>query len=130
MATKERHRIAFIVGNTVTGSCDRTADRQMLCDTGAGVEAVPNTYFITSGTLSSSGINMAYWSKEKWQGILSRTVRMLALGPFGSHFFSASATVGGKWHLIVVFIAKNDARDTLLQRPLSGERKQDSPTGA
>ncbi|KAJ1368226.1 hypothetical protein KIN20_029309 [Parelaphostrongylus tenuis] len=48
-----------------------------------------------SGSLSTTNIIMASWSRAMWQSVVNRAIRMLALGPFGSHFFSAVATVGG-----------------------------------
>ncbi|KAJ1360319.1 hypothetical protein KIN20_019254 [Parelaphostrongylus tenuis] len=35
---------------------------------------------------------MANWSRTMWQSVVNRAIRMLALGPFRSNFFSASAT--------------------------------------
>ncbi|KAJ1351407.1 hypothetical protein KIN20_007403 [Parelaphostrongylus tenuis] len=42
-----------------------------------------------------TNVVMANWSTAMLKNILNRALRMLALGPFGSHFFSASATVRG-----------------------------------
>ncbi|KAJ1365827.1 hypothetical protein KIN20_026267 [Parelaphostrongylus tenuis] len=36
---------------------------------------------------------MASWSKAMGQSIMNRAIRMLALGPFESHFFAAFGTV-------------------------------------
>ncbi|KAJ1369118.1 hypothetical protein KIN20_030515 [Parelaphostrongylus tenuis] len=47
------------------------------------------------GTLSTTNIIMANWSRTMWQNVVDSAVRMLASGPFGSHFFSARAIVGG-----------------------------------
>ncbi|KAJ1364868.1 hypothetical protein KIN20_025056 [Parelaphostrongylus tenuis] len=33
--------------------------------------------------------------RTMWQSVLNRAIRMLASGPFGSHFLSATATVDG-----------------------------------
>ncbi|KAJ1345508.1 hypothetical protein KIN20_000059 [Parelaphostrongylus tenuis] len=73
----------IIVGNTVTGICNVANNDAQECtatDTQKMVEvtAIPAAHLTISGTLS-----------------LDRAVRMLASGPFGSHFFSARATVGG-----------------------------------
>ncbi|KAJ1368606.1 hypothetical protein KIN20_029775 [Parelaphostrongylus tenuis] len=46
-------------------------------------------------SLYSTNIIMANWSKGMWQSVVNRAVRMLASGPFGSHFFSRRATVSG-----------------------------------
>ncbi|KAJ1358846.1 hypothetical protein KIN20_017384 [Parelaphostrongylus tenuis] len=57
------------------------------------VTSVPRDHLTISGTLSTTNIIMANWSKAMWQSVVNRAIRMLALGPFGSHFFSAFATV-------------------------------------
>ncbi|KAJ1364869.1 hypothetical protein KIN20_025057 [Parelaphostrongylus tenuis] len=62
--------VAMMIGNTVTGIC---------------TVALPTT----------TNINIANWSRAMWKSVLNRAVRMLAAGPFGSHFFSASASVDG-----------------------------------
>ncbi|KAJ1369120.1 hypothetical protein KIN20_030517 [Parelaphostrongylus tenuis] len=41
----------------------------------------------------TTNIIMANWSKAMWQSVVNRAIRMLAWGPYGSHFFSAFATV-------------------------------------
>ncbi|KAJ1357665.1 hypothetical protein KIN20_015851 [Parelaphostrongylus tenuis] len=38
---------------------------------------------------------MANWPKAMWESVVNRAVRMLALGPLESQFFSAHGTVGG-----------------------------------
>ncbi|KAJ1369240.1 hypothetical protein KIN20_030653 [Parelaphostrongylus tenuis] len=50
---------------------------------------------IIVGGNTITNIIMASWSKRMWQSALNRVIRILASGPLGSHFFSASATVGG-----------------------------------
>ncbi|KAJ1362241.1 hypothetical protein KIN20_021739 [Parelaphostrongylus tenuis] len=42
---------------------------------------------------TTTNVIMANWSKEMWQGVLNRAVRMLAAGPFALHFSSASGTI-------------------------------------
>ncbi|KAJ1372996.1 hypothetical protein KIN20_035314 [Parelaphostrongylus tenuis] len=42
---------------------------------------------------TTTNIIMANWSNAMWQSVVNRAIRMLAWGPFGSHFFSAFATV-------------------------------------
>ncbi|KAJ1368301.1 hypothetical protein KIN20_029406 [Parelaphostrongylus tenuis] len=44
---------------------------------------------------TTSNVIMANWSRMMWQDVVNRAVRMLALGPLGSHFISASGTVTG-----------------------------------
>ncbi|KAJ1367797.1 hypothetical protein KIN20_028790 [Parelaphostrongylus tenuis] len=43
----------------------------------------------------TKNIIMANWSRRMWQSVVDRAVRMLASGPFKSHFLSARPTVGG-----------------------------------
>ncbi|KAJ1359180.1 hypothetical protein KIN20_017857 [Parelaphostrongylus tenuis] len=81
------------IGNTVTGIC--TLKRGAMCMTGMNLESVPNAYLSISGTLSNTNTIMANWSRSMWQNVLNRALRILAAGPLGSHFFSASATFDG-----------------------------------
>ncbi|KAJ1369116.1 hypothetical protein KIN20_030513 [Parelaphostrongylus tenuis] len=86
----------IIVGNTVTGVCattmngDRPCDRDMVT-----ITPVSANHMTISGTLSTTNIIMANWNRIMWQSVVNRAVRMLTSGPLGSHFFSASAIVGG-----------------------------------
>ncbi|KAJ1359973.1 hypothetical protein KIN20_018809 [Parelaphostrongylus tenuis] len=59
------------------------------------VTLVPANLTSISGTLTTRNIIMANWQKAMWQNILNRALRMLASGPFRSHFFSAFATING-----------------------------------
>ncbi|KAJ1368602.1 hypothetical protein KIN20_029768 [Parelaphostrongylus tenuis] len=67
-----------------------------MCELGKdmNIGAIDAKYLSISGSLTTTNIIMANWSKEMWQRILNRGVRMLASGPFASHYFSAFATVG------------------------------------
>ncbi|KAJ1369219.1 hypothetical protein KIN20_030629 [Parelaphostrongylus tenuis] len=91
----------IIVENTVTGICIVTAAAgSKMCkatDPNEMVEisAINGTHLTIPGTLSTTNIIMADWSRMMWQSVVDRAIRMLALGPLGSHFFSARATVGG-----------------------------------
>ncbi|KAJ1367321.1 hypothetical protein KIN20_028215 [Parelaphostrongylus tenuis] len=86
----------IIVGSTVTGICTGTRNNGMCTAILNMATVTPVTnYTSISGTLMTTNIIMANWSRAMWQSVLSRAIRMLALGPFGSHFFSASPTVGG-----------------------------------
>ncbi|KAJ1356026.1 hypothetical protein KIN20_013639 [Parelaphostrongylus tenuis] len=58
--------------------------------------AVPAAHLTISGSLTTTNVIMANWSKAMWQNVVNRASRPLALVPFGPHFFSALATVGGK----------------------------------
>ncbi|KAJ1372391.1 hypothetical protein KIN20_034537 [Parelaphostrongylus tenuis] len=68
----------IVVGNTMTALCTMTAK---------------DSRKIEENKLTTTNIIMANWSKEMWQRIVNRAVRMLELGPFASHFASAFATV-------------------------------------
>ncbi|KAJ1369576.1 hypothetical protein KIN20_031064 [Parelaphostrongylus tenuis] len=72
-------------------------DVEKKCDTGPTMVALmsPANYTSITGTLSTTNIIMANWSRMMWQNVVNRAVRMLASGPFGTHFFSATGTVGG-----------------------------------
>ncbi|KAJ1374973.1 hypothetical protein KIN20_038191 [Parelaphostrongylus tenuis] len=91
-------KFCIIVDSTVTGICT-TADPQGQATCTATeqgkvtVTSVPSDHLTISGTLSTTNIIMANWSKAIWQSVVNRAIRMLAWGPFGSHFSSASATV-------------------------------------
>ncbi|KAJ1354933.1 hypothetical protein KIN20_012030 [Parelaphostrongylus tenuis] len=74
-------RRCIIVGNILTGICNYVNGANPKCNEG--------------DPTMTTNIVMANWSKSMWQGVVDRAVRMLASGPFASHFFSASATVDG-----------------------------------
>ncbi|KAJ1361504.1 hypothetical protein KIN20_020774 [Parelaphostrongylus tenuis] len=90
----------IIAGNTVTGICTYVmGGNKQMCSNAQGnvmITRVPANITTISGTLMTTNIIMANWPRSMWQSVLDRAVRMLASGPFGSNFFSASATVGGK----------------------------------
>ncbi|KAJ1354489.1 hypothetical protein KIN20_011455 [Parelaphostrongylus tenuis] len=83
-----------IVENTVTGICNVKQDGMDGCSNGNVVEAIPSNHTTISGSLTTTNSIMANWSTTMWQNVVNRAVRMLASGPFGSHFFAATATVG------------------------------------
>ncbi|KAJ1347573.1 hypothetical protein KIN20_002666 [Parelaphostrongylus tenuis] len=84
----------IIVDNTVTGICN-VKMKQRMCTNNNKVEAIPASHTSVSGTLTTTNMIMANWSRSMWQNVLNRAVRMLASGSFGSHLFSATVTVGG-----------------------------------
>ncbi|KAJ1350408.1 hypothetical protein KIN20_006193 [Parelaphostrongylus tenuis] len=91
----------IIAGDTVTGICTivmQNVDKKK-CSTPEAmmvtVTALNGTHLTISGTLSTTNIIMTNWPRAMWQSVVDRAVRMLASGLFGSHFFSARATVGG-----------------------------------
>ncbi|KAJ1358006.1 hypothetical protein KIN20_016306 [Parelaphostrongylus tenuis] len=57
------------------------------------IVTIPPKHSSISGTLTTTNIVMANWSREMWQSVVNKAVRMLASGPFGSHFFSAFANI-------------------------------------
>ncbi|KAJ1350256.1 hypothetical protein KIN20_005998 [Parelaphostrongylus tenuis] len=84
----------IIVGSTVTSLCTED-DGNKMCDVSMGtkIEAIPAKHLSITGIFTTTNIIIANWSKEMWQSVVNRAVRMLASGPFASHFFSAFATV-------------------------------------
>ncbi|KAJ1369478.1 hypothetical protein KIN20_030951 [Parelaphostrongylus tenuis] len=46
-----------------------------------------------SGTLTTYNLIMVSWSREMWQSVVNRVLRMITSGPFGMHFATAVATV-------------------------------------
>ncbi|KAJ1365410.1 hypothetical protein KIN20_025700 [Parelaphostrongylus tenuis] len=94
---KKNETKCIVISNTVTGICTHKMNRNAKCNepNKATITSVPSNYTSFSGTLSTTNIIMSNWSKAMWQSIAHRAIRMLTMGPFGSHFFSASATVGG-----------------------------------
>ncbi|VDM54411.1 unnamed protein product [Angiostrongylus costaricensis] len=83
----------IIVGNTVTALCN--APNGMMCQLANAmmIANIPATHLSISGSLTTTNVIMANWSREMWQGVVNRAVRMLASGPFGTNFASAFATV-------------------------------------
>ncbi|KAJ1356078.1 hypothetical protein KIN20_013708 [Parelaphostrongylus tenuis] len=93
-------RRCIIASNTVTGICnggnvDRECSMPMPLPGGPKMTSVTTNYTSISGVLSTTNFVMANWSRMMWQSVVDRAVRMLASGPFGSNFFSASGTVAG-----------------------------------
>ncbi|KAJ1355165.1 hypothetical protein KIN20_034283 [Parelaphostrongylus tenuis] len=91
----------IIVSNTVTGICTNMAagGQKKTCVLPAAddvpVTSVPEGPLTIRGSLSTTNIILASWSRTMWQSVVNRAVRLLASGPFESHFFSATAAVGG-----------------------------------
>ncbi|KAJ1353874.1 hypothetical protein KIN20_010643 [Parelaphostrongylus tenuis] len=94
----EAHSYCVIVSNTVTGICRQMGARKFInfCTSKAGenVVPVPATYTSILGTLSTTNLIMTNWPDTMWQSVMDRAIRVLASGPFGLHFSSASATIG------------------------------------
>ncbi|KAJ1361331.1 hypothetical protein KIN20_020548 [Parelaphostrongylus tenuis] len=87
----------IVVGNTVTGVCTANMPGgEKECGSNmVQLTAVPATHTSITGTLSTTNIIMANWSRAMWQNVMNRALRMLATGPFRSQFFSASGNVDG-----------------------------------
>ncbi|KAJ1359193.1 hypothetical protein KIN20_017877 [Parelaphostrongylus tenuis] len=88
----------IIASNTVTGVCTALMMGQrkkctMMLD--ATITPISAKHTSISGTFSTTNIIMATWSRMMWQNVVDRALRMLASGPFVSHFIAATATVGG-----------------------------------
>ncbi|KAJ1351919.1 hypothetical protein KIN20_008096 [Parelaphostrongylus tenuis] len=87
-----------IVDNTVTSICTVQGHVNKKCEaTTAEVTVMPisGAPLTISGTLSTTNIIMAKWSNMMWQNVLNRALRMLASGPFASHFSTAFGSIGG-----------------------------------
>ncbi|KAJ1368346.1 hypothetical protein KIN20_029462 [Parelaphostrongylus tenuis] len=98
MAADKISQRCIIAGNTVTGICTYAmGGGAQMCLNAAGNVMItsPAKYTSISGTLMTTNIIMANWSRTMWQSVLNRAVRMLASGRIGSNFISASVTVGG-----------------------------------
>ncbi|KAJ1366442.1 hypothetical protein KIN20_027105 [Parelaphostrongylus tenuis] len=93
-------RTCVVVGNTVTTTCPPLAAGAArgpapMCTPADGMNFMPidPQHLSTSGTLTTSNIIMANWNRDMWESVVNRVLRMLASGPFGTHFVAAVATV-------------------------------------
>ncbi|KAJ1355253.1 hypothetical protein KIN20_012585 [Parelaphostrongylus tenuis] len=92
-------RTCVIVGNTVTTTCPPApipAPRQpVMCMpmNGMNYMAIDPQHMSISGTLTTSNLIMATWSREMWQSVVNRVLRMITSDPFGTQFATAVATV-------------------------------------
>ncbi|KAJ1348193.1 hypothetical protein KIN20_003441 [Parelaphostrongylus tenuis] len=88
------HCIVF--GDTVTALCTGTGNGGDKCQIEGNMKIAPieDKHLSISGTLTTTNIVMANWSRQMWQSVVNRAVRMLSSGPFSTQFFSAFATVG------------------------------------
>ncbi|KAJ1369395.1 hypothetical protein KIN20_030837 [Parelaphostrongylus tenuis] len=89
----------IIFGNTVTALCTAVPAAppppNNMCDLdkNQNIVTVPSEHISISGASKTTNVVMANWSREMWQNVVNRAVRMLPSGPFGSHFFPAFASV-------------------------------------
>ncbi|KAJ1362294.1 hypothetical protein KIN20_021809 [Parelaphostrongylus tenuis] len=91
-------RGCIIVENTVTAVCTNMEQRDpkpcmLPKDPMVTIASVSGPPLTISGSLSTTNFVMANWSRTMWQTVVNRAVRMLASDPYGTHFFSAIATV-------------------------------------
>ncbi|KAJ1354830.1 hypothetical protein KIN20_011886 [Parelaphostrongylus tenuis] len=95
---KENSPSCNIVGNTVTSICT-VIQNEHQCEAtrpnDVTVMLLSGAPLTISGNLSTTNIIMANWSDMIWQNVLNRAVRMLASGPFASHFSTAFGTISG-----------------------------------
>ncbi|KAJ1354777.1 hypothetical protein KIN20_011813 [Parelaphostrongylus tenuis] len=86
----------IIVSNTVTGICTKAGQAPVeMCHKPMAIGAIPPRHLTLGGTISTTNIIIANWSRTVWQSAVNRAVRMLASSELGSNFFSASAVVSG-----------------------------------
>ncbi|KAJ1350035.1 hypothetical protein KIN20_005741 [Parelaphostrongylus tenuis] len=83
----------LIVDNTVTIICTATMKEKCELSKTDNLQAVATKYTTIAGRLMTTNIIMANWSRQIGQSVVNRAVRMLASGPFRSHFVSAVVTV-------------------------------------
>ncbi|KAJ1366885.1 hypothetical protein KIN20_027667 [Parelaphostrongylus tenuis] len=87
----------IVIGNTVTALCTGTGNgggEKCKIEGNMKIAPIDNKHLSITGSLTTTNIIMANWSRQMWQSIVNRTIRMLASGPFSSQFFSAFATIG------------------------------------
>ncbi|KAJ1366311.1 hypothetical protein KIN20_026942 [Parelaphostrongylus tenuis] len=82
----------LISNNKVVGSC---SERSIVAKRCVKFVQVPNEHLSFSGTLLTTNIVMANWSREMWQSVVDRALQMLISGPYGSNFLRATSTVNG-----------------------------------
>ncbi|KAJ1356556.1 hypothetical protein KIN20_014286 [Parelaphostrongylus tenuis] len=93
--------ICVIFVNTVTTTCLGMGATGVLqaaanmCMLGMSMHftPIPPQHLSISGTLTTSNLIMATWSREMWQSVVNRVLRMFTSGPFGTHFATSVATV-------------------------------------
>ncbi|KAJ1369506.1 hypothetical protein KIN20_030984 [Parelaphostrongylus tenuis] len=95
--------ICVIYGNTVTTTClgmgapgappGGGARDMCMLNMPMDFTPIPPQHLSISGTLSTSNFIMANWSREMWQNVVNRVLRMITSGSFGTHFATAVVTV-------------------------------------
>ncbi|KAJ1356574.1 hypothetical protein KIN20_014304 [Parelaphostrongylus tenuis] len=54
---------------------------------------IPPHHLPILGTVTTYKLIMVTWSREMWQSVVNRVLRIIIPGPFGMHFASGVATV-------------------------------------
>ncbi|KAJ1350275.1 hypothetical protein KIN20_006031 [Parelaphostrongylus tenuis] len=87
------------VGNTVTSLCTQVMNERcnvnmpMMFIRGIPINSTSIAGTITKKIRVDHEFHHANWSRQMWQGVLNRAVRMLTSGPFASQFATAVAVV-------------------------------------
>ncbi|KAJ1356533.1 hypothetical protein KIN20_014264 [Parelaphostrongylus tenuis] len=90
-----------IFGNTVTTTClgdgapglAPGVGNMCMLNMATHFTPIPPQHLSISGTLTTSNLIMANWSREMWQSVVNRVLRMITTGSFGMHFAAAVVTV-------------------------------------
>ncbi|KAJ1345787.1 hypothetical protein KIN20_000403 [Parelaphostrongylus tenuis] len=92
----------IIVSSTVTTLCD--AMLRAMCNLGTGdkIAAIPDNHKSFSGTLTTTNVIMANWSREMWQSVLNR-----------------NSSNAGIWAVFIPLLL--DSWDNQLSRKANGE---------
>ncbi|KAJ1348027.1 hypothetical protein KIN20_020778 [Parelaphostrongylus tenuis] len=80
----------IFVGSTVTGICPGGQGPKKCQEVAVPINS---EHLSLSGTLTTTNIIMANWSRTMWQNVVDRALRMLRSGPFGSHLYTVTVTV-------------------------------------
>ncbi|KAJ1354822.1 hypothetical protein KIN20_011875 [Parelaphostrongylus tenuis] len=83
----------IVVRNAVTGLCLMGGANMCELSPTTNIGAIAGTHKSISGTLTTTNIIMAYWSREMWQSVVDRAMEILASGQLGLYFYTAFATV-------------------------------------
>ncbi|KAJ1365989.1 hypothetical protein KIN20_026498 [Parelaphostrongylus tenuis] len=90
----------IVVDNTVTGICTVMMGQNKPCNMHEApnvmITAINGSHLTISGTLSTTNIVMANWSRQMWQSVVNRALRMMALGPFRSALLLGRCYCRGK----------------------------------
>ncbi|KAJ1367823.1 hypothetical protein KIN20_028818 [Parelaphostrongylus tenuis] len=91
-------RCIFVDG-TVTGICPAMAGVPARPGGAGGTPCamvatpIDAKHLSLSGTLTTTNIIMANWSRSMWQDVVDRALRLLRSGPFGAHLYTVTVTV-------------------------------------